>query len=688
MSLNRITPPDVKFELHAYGDVHDFSLKSIANWKDLEFTLKRDKTSGVFHQISFPFEFVLDAYDVVKRIFDTYKYRAVADMYIYQLKDNWPYVVKEEQYFEPQIFNLDWTTYDKSDNKIEIDTKRTSLYDFIKAKNKIVYDIPVSEIKEDKQWNFERIELGNKITFRCTSNGEQKDTLYGGKNRERNMGITYEETEIAVKDIVETKTLSFNSNFWASENKEEEDSYFMKLSDSADGTWLDFDINITGKIATENVTKLTLKLGKEVADLGDDGYMATYEVDLQTGIIEWHQNVKFLLNGGGWRCYLVMRYEVADAPIAFVVIDIDGTMNLNYDGRYKTENIDIIQPKTLLQSLINRITESDGLYSSDIEDFNMDNNNLIMMSAAESIRGIQTISDENDAIITEANVHTSYRNFAEWMNTFGYEQHITDSKLIFRKRYKSYRSDLIAIELEEKECADLRESVNDDYLYSGLQIGYQKKDYENSNGRYEFNGEHNYSTDLSLGENVLKLISPYRADCYGMEFLVQERGKNTTDDKSDKDLFLINVKEGVRYYMTINNIFSGNCNKRIQDETYNNTLFNGSLSPYHLMKMNQELLAVSVRKMIFTASDSNSKIIIDGEAINTDYQIPSGMGLFEPIIYNIASRNIQHLPSGENVNGLVRIMYKGETYEGFIDEVSKNPAWETETTWILHKRMS
>jgi hypothetical protein len=38
------------------------------------------------------------------------------------------------------------------------------------------------------------------------------------------------------------------------------------------------------------------------------------------------------------------------------------------------------------------------------------------------------------------------------------------------------------------------------------------------------------------------------------------------------------------------------------------------------------------------------------------------------------------------MNGVVRIHYRGKVYEGFIDEIAKNPAWESETTWKLRKK--
>jgi hypothetical protein len=102
--------------------------------------------------------------------------------------------------------------------------------------------------------------------------------------------------------------------------------------------------------------------------------------------------------------------------------------------------------------------------------------------------------------------------------------------------------------------------------------------------------------------------------------------------------------------------------------------------------MNANLLGASVNKLKFTASDANKDITINGERLDSDYTIPEEAKLFDAITYDFANRNILDLPSGDNINGLVKIHYRGREYEGFIKEISKNPAWETETQWVLLKK--
>ena len=67
----------------------------------------------------------------------------------------------------------------------------------------------------------------------------------------------------------------------------------------------------------------------------------------------------------------------------------------------------------------------------------------------------------------------------------------------------------------------------------------------------EFRFTTEYSTGITITDNVYELISPYRADAYGIEFLVQKRGKDTTDDESDNDVFFVGANLTGKEYKLI-----------------------------------------------------------------------------------------------------------------------------------------
>jgi hypothetical protein len=97
----------------------------------------------------------------------------------------------------------------------------------------------------------------------------------------------------------------------------------------------------------------------------------------------------------------------------------------------------------------------------------------------------------------------------------------------------------VAHHFTDDEFRDFDATVQQSLLFSTVNVGYDKQDYDSVNGRDEFHFTNQYATGLTRTDNTLDLISPYRADAYGIEFLVLKRGENTTDNKSDEDVFIV-----------------------------------------------------------------------------------------------------------------------------------------------------
>jgi hypothetical protein len=659
-------PLPLKFELHAYGEIYDVS-GSLLDWQEIEVILSRKDTSGVYMEVTLPFKFVLESYKIIESIFEEYAFKAKADLYIYLRNNDWTYN-------EPAVFNLDFSTYQQSDTVIEINSRRSDLYEHLKEKESVDFDIPVSDVKENAQWNNARIKTNNEVNFLVSDD-------YGvvASGRTEYLSITELNSEIFVKGLLEYKTVT----------KLKEDSFLtskknmgLKMRLQIEGmityTESDYEIPRGFKIYLKRTSS------REYLDFNvfymRDGKYLHFNIGISSLDIDAVKDEEFRL------CMDFKTSEETGAPggsQAVTHIQYNGTLNVSYIERHDPLNISAINPARLLQKLADKITGTEGYagnppYPAIIEDFNTDDQDLTMLVAAESIRGFD-----------RAKVHTSYKDFKEWMATQGYEPFINRNQLIFRKREKSFNKNLTAIELTEEDCADLKISIDKDYLFSGLKIGYSKKEYENTNGRLEFNGQHDYTTDYTGNAKELELISPYRADCYGIEFLAQERGKDTTDNKSDNDLFIVNVKKnGGIYntaYQTITDPRTIDENRKIPQDILD-TLFNAKYNPFELLKLNAGLPGASVNHLKFTASDANKDIVIDGERLDSDYTIPEETKLFDAINYDFASRNIRDLPSGDSINGLVKINYKEKTYEGFIKEISRDPAREKETQWILIKK--
>ncbi len=94
------------------------------------------------------------------------------------------------------------------------------------------------------------------------------------------------------------------------------------------------------------------------------------------------------------------------------------------------------------------------------------------------------------------------------------------------------------------EVKDFQVSVAEDLIYNTIKVGYPNQNYDDINGKDEFNTTHVYNTPLTRIAKELDLTSEYRADSYGIEFTrANLAGKKTTDSGTDNDVFIIQAVE-------------------------------------------------------------------------------------------------------------------------------------------------
>lgn len=249
--------------------------------------------------------------------------------------------------------------------------------------------------------------------------------------------------------------------------------------------------------------------------------------------------------------------------------------------------------------------------------------------------------------------------------------------------------------------ADLIVESDNTHAYTNISVGYDKQDYDKVNGRFEANGTFEYTTGYTAkDENRLELISPYRADSIGIELLCQERANITKDEKSDNDIFVVDMvfNEEGGYYTEYKGIviraraYVVDPGRVDNAPGFNVDTFNARFNPYYLVKYNESLIGVITDRITYTATDMCKEAEFMVEYEPDKYVLGENMRenqlitkhLFSSIEYNFATGNWQGLPPQDIRDGLVYFTYKGRQLKGYIIEVMKNYAHETETTWRLH----
>ncbi|MCL1933049.1 MAG: hypothetical protein FWF53_04450 [Candidatus Azobacteroides sp.] len=179
----------VKVELSAYNQTWDIS-GHIANIDDIEVLLERDGLNAVFKKTSFTFQFVEEAYGIVDNIFNQYRQFANASVYVYQRNDDFSYNDIAE------IYELNFLTFSKTVDIIEVASRDGNLESVIKAKSNVVYDIDTVFVRDARVWHHDAVLLFNQANFGVNSIAEKSSTdyymLFGNDTIMDTWGIPYD----------------------------------------------------------------------------------------------------------------------------------------------------------------------------------------------------------------------------------------------------------------------------------------------------------------------------------------------------------------------------------------------------------------------------------------------------------------------------------------------------------------
>ena len=208
------------------------------------------------------------------------------------------------------------------------------------------------------------------------------------------------------------------------------------------------------------------------------------------------------------------------------------------------------------------------------------------------------------------------------------------------------------------DATDIGYSVASDTIYSAVTAGYDKKDYNNINGRDEFNFSNTYSTGCNVSDKTLPLISKYRADSYGIEFAAQKRGKDTTDSESDQDVFFVHCMKTSQALLLSRG-------PKVEN-TISKDVFNAEYSPMACVRANAGFIGLQagILNLTFASSTGNSDVVIDGTAVSSDIVLDSPF----------ATSGVLEFTTGEvdditGIDELIEVVdTDGTIYRGFLME--------------------
>lgn len=639
----------------------------LENWDEVKASFKRNDYDGVIRTFSNKFSFAGDARKLLLKQYDEDYLNASASIIISTRNNSW-------LYNERFSCALNFSTLQDNGRILQINAVDDSVASMIKAKRGTQYEYPVEDVKSPIPLVYDGLELSESAKWLSTGdiyNGEIGDLLDNDKYVYANfssnwqpMQLYTEATDINIgnaTEILDQSYMAFQDQYLdgdgnVADGYKDENTIVTALK----SVKLSVDINFNFFIRYQSLAwgsahGVALRLAK----IGTDNktttviiehFWTTPEETLQEKEYSEHFDVPL---DKGEKLVLMCKLECTliggGSARVYYPMSSDSRVTVSWRNRINPVEMDVIKPDTLLNRLLKSINgEKDGL-TGVIEgtgDRRLDN---CMLLAAESARKIPG-----------AKIYTSFTKFANWMSyVFGYAYDISGNTVTFRHRSKYFSDDVVK---RIDDLSDYEMKVNSALVYSRIRIGFDKQDYDTANGKDEFRFTNEYTTGVTMTDNSLEMISPYRADAYGIEFLADKIGEDTTDNESDTDLFMVGVKSdssGLKYILNRDYLMGGVLSP--------DTMFNAMFSPSSMVLANEAYIGSSVEMLTFASSDGNSDVGIDGMGESRDIILSKRMFTVAEVEFETSD---VELP--EDLTGIVELEYQGKVVQGYYQQADYN----------------
>lgn len=626
-----------KFKLIINEITYQLSSSDIKNWKEISYSISRSDYGGTRRTFTSKFEFINDAYELLFAEYRKNYLKASAVIEVYTITNNHTYI---KQFSCP----LDFSSLKLENQALSMNAIDDSIAALIKSKKSTLYEIPVDEIKNDKQLYYDRILIFNSVKYFAFDKDfgshepvpAEENEIVISYNGVDSSSIVFPLTQGDQSEVLNTSNVTLLDNLAEGNN-----SAIMRFNASME---VEISMDFHVKRSSNGAFNIT-------ATIIEGSLQHNYSAFYKGNGYEFDVKAKYKIDKNYSRPgnLLKITFTSDRNRTSFLKITNFKEFSVKYSSVDKPVSVDVISPVSLLNGLIKNINENNKTISCGIASNVDERLDKSLIIAAESLRGL-----------SDAKIYVSYNKFVDWMGAvFGFVPVIDEvqKSIIFTHRNDLFRNTV------SKEIVNIDKntsfSLDSSLIYSRVKVGYDKQEYNSINGRDEFHFTNEYTSGITLSDKSYDLISPFRADPYGIEFLVHERGKDTTDNDSDNDAFFVCAElKGDKYQL----VRTGYSLDGVMDST---SMFNAMFSPRFMIAANSTFIGIFTKKLTFASSDGNSEVIINGVKENGNIDI--GDGLFTVGVLSVTTDD-DALPS--EIEGLIKTEYGGNTYLGYMNDAS------------------
>lgn len=673
----------------------------VCNSEDIEVAYKRTSImGGVVRQCTSSIVFCDSAKELLyKEYLDNYL-AAKAAFAVYTINNDWTY---KKEYECP----LDFSSMKYDSYTVEFNCVDMSVAAIIKANKSVKYEFPVSELAEKKSLLYDRLEIKETADYLIVSDDNESST--------KNIDLGYNKCYLVSGEVPPCYRHIFLPIYIS--NVEQVFDYLTFYDEqkygcdtnSAWGVWKEHsDLSSEGEGPIEHSeVKYLLKAEKPTAikfgfkmkgtintGLASSGagyyntfsYVKPLRINVVCGrytdenyvmesvfssspiyldkknqeTFSINRNLEIVLGKNDIVAvvvtvpYMQCNEDIAYGKAMFLNINLaEDSISVSHITRGDDVYVNVIKPQVLLNSILSKFNivgrfDYNGYYSR------LENTVIV---ASESIRGIDG-----------AKIYTSFSDFCKWMEAvFGFIYEIDEREVVFKHRGSLFSDDVV-LDLTG-HVNDLSVNLDTSNIYSVVRAGYKKQEYDSINGRDEFHFTNEYTTGVDLTDNKFELVSPYRADAYGFEFLCQKRNEKTTDDKSDEDIFFVEVNEEESCYSLYRTFITGVLSPK--------TMFNQNFASSQCIRENRGLIGMFAKKLFFASSEGNSDVVVNYIPENSDIEMIFSLATVAKL--NVSS-DVLDLPKGA-FTGLLCFCLNGYKYKFYIDSVDLKYQREQKATY-------
>jgi hypothetical protein len=578
---------------YQYGDtvLLSASLKPLEftpdGWTKIQVQNQRNPTYfALDRSFTVPLEYVKDGAQILKHIY--YNYGIEAKVYMSICEQKLYFDATHYGFYYTLLYRgeIDLANFKHDSTKVTVNIMEGGIVKLIKAYENTKYEIPV-DVPDAVNILMDGVDLRASSTYTIQPGN------VGGLHLP---GWLFVNSEIASPNI-ETNTVylragSINtstSDEWIIKNLGSDPITFtllgsIKVRASANGIFI-FGFETSG--------------GTQVPAYVNNSFPGGVDTDIPFNVNITLQPGEKLFSIASWSNTLfLLRY-------------LDGNLNISFTYRYKTTAIKALRPLYVFQQLINKI--SDGAYTG-VSDYLTNEINDVVVSGGDAIRGI-----------TGSVIKTSLRDFFTSYNSdFGLALGMLGAEL--RLEPKSFWVQYTDV-IDLGEVSKMKVSPANDLLVNNIKIGSPNQEYDDVNGKEEFNTTQERSAPITRVSRELNLVSVYRKDCYGIEFTrLNLDGKTTTDNKSDNDVFMIHIEDDPQPDGTwkLDRFYNAGATGLLTPST----VFNLYLTPARAIRRNGNYIRSLFYKLDhkylkFQTTDKNDQVVAGGITENADIQIAS-----------------------------------------------------------------